>query len=680
MVVQVVLSFRYIVLCAALTAILLIPPKMLAQEQPSGDLMELSVEDLMRIQVESVYGASKHSQKVTDAPASVTLITADEIRRFGYRTLGELLQGVPGFYVAYDRNYTYTALRGFGRTGDYNSRILLLLDGHRLNDNIYDQAMLGMEFPVSLDLIERVEIIHGPSSSLYGSNAFLTVIDVITKRASTGGPVISVTGGSQRTGRAEATYGADLSRDLNALLSAAVHTSRGNEELYFAEFDTPQTNHGIAQDADYERLQQFFGSISSPHWRLQGAYANRKKGIPTASFGSVFNDSRAWTVDRREFLDLGYTRMLPKSLDVASRVYLDRYVYEADYPYQYSPGTEEPVVLNRDVADGRWWGEEVKVSKPLFRRHRMTAGNEFRHNFRQEQRNFDRAPFFSYLDDRRNSTVWAFYGQDEITLAKSLLLTLGVRHDRDSVFGGTTNPRVGVIYNPASSTTLKLLYGSAFRAPNAYELYYFSPASGLQNLNLQPETIRTAEIAWEQYIGAHYRLGARLFRNRIADLISQVDTADGLLQFQNRDSVRAVGGEVVLQYKLASGVGGQVNYTYQRSTTADSKEPLQHAPTYLMNASLLVPLWRNRLSAGLDVHYVSSRRTLLANSAGDFALLNVTLFNERLSNGLEISGTVYNLLNTKYGYPGGEEHTQDLIAQDGRTARLKVSYRFGRER
>ena len=112
----------------------------------------------------------------------MTIVTAGEIKRYGYRTLADILRSVRGFFVTYDRNYDYVGVRGFGRPGDYNSRVLLLVDGHRINDNVYDTASIGTEFPVDVDLIDRMEIIPGPSSSLYGNNAFFGVINIITRK------------------------------------------------------------------------------------------------------------------------------------------------------------------------------------------------------------------------------------------------------------------------------------------------------------------------------------------------------------------------------------------------------------------------------------------------------------------------------------------------------------------
>ncbi len=161
-----------------------------AQNNKAQDLTAMSIEQLSDI---TVYTASKHSQNVSDAPSSVTVITAKEIQEYGYRTLAEVLEAVRGFYITSDRYNSYVGVRGFGRLGDWNSRILLLVDGHRINDNVLGQAFIGSEFPVDIDLIQRIEIVRGPSSSLYGAEAFFAVINVITRQegsTETGGTFI----------------------------------------------------------------------------------------------------------------------------------------------------------------------------------------------------------------------------------------------------------------------------------------------------------------------------------------------------------------------------------------------------------------------------------------------------------------------------------------------------------
>ena len=134
-----------------------------ANDPAPQDLTALPFEQLLSIEV---YSASRYVQKASDAPASVTVISAADIRDHGWRTLGAIARSVRGMYVSYDRNYSYLGERGFLRPGDYNTRFLLQVDGNRINDSVYDQAPIGNEFPLDLDLIERIEFVPGPGSSI----------------------------------------------------------------------------------------------------------------------------------------------------------------------------------------------------------------------------------------------------------------------------------------------------------------------------------------------------------------------------------------------------------------------------------------------------------------------------------------------------------------------------------
>jgi iron complex outermembrane receptor protein len=280
------------------------------------------------------------------------------------------------------------------------------------------------------------------------------------------------------------------------------------------------------------------------------------------------------------------------------------------------------------------------------------------------------------MDIDKTDTVWALYLQDEWDLGKGFLLNAGVRYDHYETFGGTTNPRVALIYSPLARTTIKLLYGQAFRAPNAYELYY-EGGGNKANLNLHPETIRTYEAVLEQGVGERIRLVADGFSYDIRNVISQVtDPADSLLVFNNIGRVKAKGIELAAEGKWANGSSGRASYTIQRAEDSDTGEKLTNSPSSMAKLNAVVPVWSDKLFTGVELQYISDRKTPKGGAADSAAVVNLTLLARNLVRGLEISGSVYNLFDKAYGVPGGEEHVQNVIPQDGRTFRIKVTASF----
>jgi iron complex outermembrane receptor protein len=654
------------------------PVRVLAQDkQAPTDLFDASMEDLMKVDIDSVYAASGYKQKITEAPASITIITSDDIRKYGYRTLADILSNVPGFYVTYDRNYSYLGIRGFGRPGDYNTRILLMVDGHRLNDSVYDQALIGTEFPIDVDLIERVEVIRGPNSSLYVASAFLGVINVVTKRASNARNLTaSAELASYGTFKTRVTYSNRFQNALEMLLSGSFYDSRGQERLYFPEYDSPATNYGIAEDCDGDQYRQVFANLTYRGFELQGAYGWREKNIPTASFGTIFNDPGERTIDAPGYLDLKYEHKFGGDWGYRARVYYDHYIYNGSYPYDASPSGGPSRVVNKDLGTGQRWGAEFDVSKKLWDNQTLISGLEYRDNFQQNQENYDFQPYFLYLNDRRSSNVWAAFAQDSIPIRRNLVLDLGLRHDQYSTFGGTTNPRAALIYNPFEKTTLKFLYGQAFRAPTAYELYEYGGGSE-PNPHLKPETVKTTELVLEQSLQHNFRLTASGYFYPIRRLISKgEDPTTGLIVYRNSDHINMQGFELALNKKLPSGLEAGGSFSYQDAENVSNGSPLTNSPHELGQAHLSVPLFCRQLFASMNVQYVSKRRTLAGNYAGAYVVPNLTLFSLKALKGWEVSASIYNIFDERYGDPGSQEHWQDIIFQDGRSFRIKVGYRF----
>lgn len=652
-------------------------PQLSVSQSDLPELGESDEESLFIEEIPSVFGASKYEQRLSEAPASVSIVTAEEIRKYGYRNLEDILDSVRGLYTTNDRNYGYLGIRGFNRPGDYGTRILLLLDGQRLNDALYDSPVIDREFFVDVDLIDRVEVIRGTGSSLYGSNAVLGVVNVITKRGRDfKGAALAASKGSHDSTEERVSYGNKYSNGLEMLISGTNFDTDGDDRLYFPEFDDPATNNGVAVNGDDEETKSLFTKLSYSDFTFQMTYNDREKRFPTASYDTVFNDRRNKTDDEQWRLFLNYKHSFANQVELNADINYGRYDYHGDYVYDYSETAIPDLVVTADEAEAEWWRYELQTSVYSFDRHTIVAGAEYRDNTQQDQSAYD--PFDVFLDDKRDSDVWGVYIQDEFQVTDKLALNVGVRHDDYDGFGGTTNSRAALVYNPLDKTTVKLIYGEAFRAPNAYELYYHDDFFTTKPANdLDPETVKSTELVLEQGIGRHFNAIANLFYYKIDDLITLItDPADDLLVFDNLEEVETYGLGLELEGKRPDGWQGRVSYSYQDAEDKSSGDNLPNSPHHLFKTNLIAPAFSQKLFAGVEYQFVSSRKTLGADEADAYSLVNLTVNVPDVWGGMSLASSVYNLFDENYGDVGSEEHIQSEIPQDGRTYRMKAYYQF----
>jgi iron complex outermembrane receptor protein len=643
------------------------------------DLTALSLEDLAQTKVTS---ASKFEQPTLQAPSAVTVITRDDIRRYGYRTLADIMRSLPGVFVSHDRIYGLAGIRGFLPPGEYGSRLLLMVDGYRLNDNVYDQAVVGTEFPLDVDLIERVEFVPGPSSSLYGSNAFFGVVNVVTRRGdAVDGLEVSGSWESHETWRGRATYGGRIGETGSFLVSGTVGDSQG-DDLYFPEFDDPSLNDGWARGADWEDRRLFFSSFHYGGWSGMLGYSDREKGVPTGVYGTNFDDPRSHSDDALLYGDLRYAALVGDRREATGRLYFGSYDYDADWYYSQSG-----YPTNRDEARGRWLGAELKIVDSSFSSQLLVYGIEYQSNRRQDQKNYDVDAV--YVDSRLDSDVLSLFVQDEITLSPEWLVSLGLRYDRPSLSGPQWSPRVAAIWRPDPLNAVKLIYGRSFRAPNVYELFYADAQLQIQNPNLKPEQIQAIELDWDHYLDAQTRLGARAYFYRVDDWIVAGEAADGsgLTQFTNLETVEGKGLELEAERLWQSGARVRASYALQ-SVPGRIDGVLNQAPQNLFKLNAAAPLGVFGLEAGFELQYVD-QRTTLSGEVDDYLLANATLLRRGGKGEPEVSFSVYNLFDEEYRDPAVDSaidpdsennylavRRREWIEQPGRTFRLKLTYRF----
>lgn len=347
----------------ACVLVALVFPLVIASTSFAQGLADLALEDLLRVKVVS---ASRFSQLTTEAPATALVLGEEELRKHGYRNLGEALVTVPGLYSSNDRYTTTLGVRGFNRPGDYGSRILLLTDGNRRNDPIYDQATFGNEAPIEIDWVKRLEFVSGPASAMYGSNAlFGTANAVMLNGGDVNGSRVTLDAGSNAMRRLGLVAGQRLEGDREWFLGFAAYKASG-ANLYYPEYDNGVTD-GHARKLDGEGYQKGYAKFRWGNWQLSGNFSSRRKDIPTAWYGTTFGERGTRALDESHLVDLKYQGNADVGWQPSFRVFSGSYRFDGDYQYSPAPNT-------RDRAAADWFGTEFHLAYTDIPQHRLMFG------------------------------------------------------------------------------------------------------------------------------------------------------------------------------------------------------------------------------------------------------------------------------------------------------------------
>jgi outer membrane receptor protein involved in Fe transport len=634
-----------------------------------GEAATARVSATMR-SLQEVTAASRTTEAAEAAPASVSIVPRQEIRAFGYQSVYEALAATRGVFQTDDLTYRSLGIRGFARPGDYGNRVLVTHDGHTLNDDQLGGSYTAEDLSVDLGDVERIEVVRGAGSALYGTNAFLGVINVVNRgNDAVPRPHVSVTASEDRALRVRAGGGIG---DANAgfWASAAGLTAQGADFDFQEYADEP--GGGRVVGADGTRAYTFQAKAWVKDLTIQGYVNGRNKRVPTGAFDTLLGDDRTAVRDLRGYGEIRYTPKLGQIGQLFARAYIDGYRYRGTFPYD--DGAVD------DAWDGAWIGVEPRVVLDPTPWLRATVGAEVRAAVLGDLRSSEGDASVLDVDARQN--VFSGYAVLSAKAGKWLSAELGGRYDHFTLggFGGAFNPRGAIVLKPSGDDTIKLLGGTAFRAPSPYELFYNDGGiTQVQATGLGPERIATGELEYTHRFGDVVSVVADGWFNQLSQLIDTagVGASDTFAYTNVAAPTRAMGGEFEIRRDWRKGWMFAAQYSLQSSATPGPIDgtALTNSPNHLLSVKGAAPI----SSTGATVSsraMVGAPRLTQSGERTDWAVVwDVTLTGDLPLVPLGYSLGVRNLLDWRSSHPGGLDLRQTSLPQPGRTffAQLSLS-------
>jgi outer membrane receptor for ferrienterochelin and colicins len=619
-----------------LVALALVPVRARAQADGS---------DVASLLDEPVIATASITADTSDmAPAVSSILTAEDLRRFGIHSLGEAINFLSlGMVTSNPLHSVEIGARGVLLTGDYGNHVLLLIDGHAVNEPWAGTAYFDRGAVVPMELIDHVEVVLGPGSVLYGSNAMLGVINVVTKHAKdfSGWHAIiesdipkslrlsaGVGKGFHWLGRpAELTLQAEYLRQDGPAFTFGpqnygLDTVTGEPKRFSPDGPATGMWGGKAEHSYYTRVPSVYARLVLGNLQISARAATYKRATPyldsLVNSQGDFDSADNYELDRWASLDAKYRRALSPVADLRIRLYGDANDYQL---LNTSSAAEDCLAgqlqgCRRRLYGGSFWaGSEIQTVLDWWRDSRFVTLVGLDARVRHIQSKLDITDRITG-DNPGSRNVYATgeglmgaYLQQTVRPTQWLGINAGARLDLDQRFGSAFSPRIVVTARSWAGGSLKAIYSQAFRAPTLYELRYEDPIYGdLASPNLRPETVRSVEGAIEQRLGTHrFLVGA--FRTWWHDLIlSSEITPDELAAAIARGELPP-GSDAAQRYQNAGGTidnlgvnaGWESSFlerrlhfgmtltaaTARRRSADGSTQPLTVAPQIFGNARLV---------------------------------------------------------------------------------------------
>ncbi|MEJ7808338.1 MAG: TonB-dependent receptor, partial [Telluria sp.] len=385
-----------------------------AQSAPPGDELDLLAQE------NTVYSAARYAQTIAETPANVSVISRDDIRRYGYRSVADALKSLPGVYDAASQ-WPALGVSGVAVPGDFGSRILYLVNGMPVYEPTYGGFFLEY---LDIESIERIEFVKGPGSALYGSGAVMGLVNLITHGDKDGAiGSAGMVAGSHKSAKMYVTRSVSGPRAHSFVAASAAYS--GGRDMHLPELDTPAFNnaryHGVSKDNDAGRTARLFARVTrGPAW-LQALLVAGNKHDPLASYASSFN-ARLMLRESLAALEAGVTRDLGVGGQITARAYSFTATERGDYPYARGGDRgAAPVFINVSDLASRQAGAELRYDRFTAGGHHLLAGIEIKHiGFAHQvgdQPGLGRSDVFS-VDRKASYMQWALFAQDEVRLEK----------------------------------------------------------------------------------------------------------------------------------------------------------------------------------------------------------------------------------------------------------------------
>ncbi|MBE9527194.1 MAG: TonB-dependent receptor [Proteobacteria bacterium] len=659
------------------------------------DIFSLSLEELVNVKVSST---SRVPQTISTTTSSITVFTKDQIRAMGAKNLYDVLRHAPGMQVGLtNRGRTTIGMRGLSR--DTSNYIQFQLNGHTLNEPHNGSATFLLDTAnLPLQNIKQVEVVRGPASSLYGTHAFLGVINIITED-------IDDFSGAQVNYRDEFEDTGSIARQLNFKFAKKFGEGHGltfnlnaMEEGGVSQF-IEQDFFGHSGNADND-LEQYDlqARYQSEHFEINTRLRHQKREEFAGPISVLSPDSE--TKSDYAFIDAQWRHDAVLSHAIKIRAYYDYGYGEAEL-INIPPGSAPPGLLaflfnsNGNIGhislNATKIGLETQATYAGFAQHVLTYGAAFE---RQEQddlkviTNWDGSfshPSTPYLVDRSDTEnfgedarrdINSLFIEDIWQISDNVIVNLGMRYDNFSDFGDTLNPKASLRWDIAPEFALRLLYGTAFRAPDFRDLYLSNtpPPAPLGNSSLQAEEIETFEIGFNSRLAKRVQLNTTIFRNQISDMIAQPPDQ---LQLQNMTDVETNGVELELRYDFEQGGYLLGNYSYIKSTLDDGSD---YPGVPNQNGSLLLSLpVSNKLSLGGSVLWASESprsENDTRDEMSGFTSVNLNAHYKPVKNDFSIEIGIRNLFDEEYESPDTTGSIAGDFPEPGRTFFFGLEYRL----